>query len=366
MDVIRTLTNQDKGILYIFLIAHPDDESMFFMPTIRALLQRNNDFHQSNQFHILCLSNGNYDGLGIQREEELRKAAGIISDEIQVTVLDDSKLQDGPKQTWSKYYIATILNNFLVKLLSVSDKTSQKNLREYDFGKKKVVIVTFDNEGVSGHINHIHTHFGAVYFHARMKKIQQEQLSQRKNQARQSSPQSQTAKFQDKFVSSVEIRKGYDHLAHRTEIQLMVLQTISNPLVKYFSIDILIYMLFGLLWRYISPRYGAADRSNKNIASNDSKLEENFNDKPMQRLCIESEGEESCDYSINNEEIMFQIFAPYLIWNAMAAHASQFVWYRRLSVLFSRYSYENSLKIIRGDNSQCDDDSDILTKKKNF
>ena len=27
----------------------------------------------------------------------------------------------------------------------------------------------------------------------------------------------------------------------------------------------------------------------------------------------------------------------------MAAHQTQFVWYRRLSVLFSRYTYENTL-----------------------
>ncbi len=39
----------------------------------------------------------------------------------------------------------------------------------------------------------------------------------------------------------------------------------------------------------------------------------------------------------------FFTFHPKLTWMAMAAHHSQFVWYRRLSVLFSTYTYINSL-----------------------
>ncbi len=49
----------------LLVIAHPDDESMFFVPTI--LLQSN--------ISILCLSNGDYDGLGIVRESELQRAS---------------------------------------------------------------------------------------------------------------------------------------------------------------------------------------------------------------------------------------------------------------------------------------------------
>lgn len=34
---------------------------------------------------------------------------------------------------------------------------------------------------------------------------------------------------------------------------------------------------------------------------------------------------------------------PWLAYRAMLAHASQFVWYRRLFILFSRYTYVNTL-----------------------
>lgn len=34
---------------------------------------------------------------------------------------------------------------------------------------------------------------------------------------------------------------------------------------------------------------------------------------------------------------------PWVAYSAMLAHASQFVWYRRLFVLFSRYTYVNTL-----------------------
>ena len=37
---------------------------------------------------------------------------------------------------------------------------------------------------------------------------------------------------------------------------------------------------------------------------------------------------------------------PLAAYRAMAAHASQFVWYRRLFVIFSRYAYVNTLREI--------------------
>lgn len=40
----------------------------------------------------------------------------------------------------------------------------------------------------------------------------------------------------------------------------------------------------------------------------------------------------------------FVNFNPKIAWRAMAAHRSQFVWYRRLFVIFSRYAYVNTFK----------------------
>lgn len=53
------------------LIAHPDDEAMFFSPTVLALTRP----ETGNHVKILCLSTGNADGLGETRKKELVKSA---------------------------------------------------------------------------------------------------------------------------------------------------------------------------------------------------------------------------------------------------------------------------------------------------
>lgn len=69
------------------LIAHPDDEAMFFAPTLLALTAPNT----GNHIKILCLSSGNADGLGETRKKELVKSGMILGlrREDDVLVLDD-------------------------------------------------------------------------------------------------------------------------------------------------------------------------------------------------------------------------------------------------------------------------------------
>eukprot|EP00581_Thalassiosira_minuscula_P004977 CAMPEP_0183743632 /NCGR_PEP_ID=MMETSP0737-20130205/65317_1 /TAXON_ID=385413 /ORGANISM="Thalassiosira miniscula, Strain CCMP1093" /LENGTH=876 /DNA_ID=CAMNT_0025979255 /DNA_START=17 /DNA_END=2645 /DNA_ORIENTATION=+ len=116
-------------------------------------------------------------------------------------------------------------------------------------------------------------------------------------------------------------------------VSVYTLRTISNPLHKYFLwifVDILpylllrlfqtiLYLLFfllgGLLW---SPKSA-----------------------PMIQLFS---GMTMSNNAKNAKKMQCQILEPMLVWNAMAAHHSQFVWYRRLSVLFSRYTYINDLR----------------------
>ena len=43
----------------------------------------------------------------------------------------------------------------------------------------------------------------------------------------------------------------------------------------------------------------------------------------------------------------FKAFQPMLVYAAMAKHASQFVWYRKLSVAFSRYTYFNEFRRVQ-------------------
>jgi len=56
----------------LLVISHPDDESMFFGPTIQALRRA------GARTHILCLSNGDADGLGAVREKELESARKFL------------------------------------------------------------------------------------------------------------------------------------------------------------------------------------------------------------------------------------------------------------------------------------------------
>jgi LmbE family N-acetylglucosaminyl deacetylase len=79
----RTL--KKHNILYV--IAHPDDEAMFFVPSIMELRKHNNLF-------LLCLSTGNSEGLGKIREKELHESAKYLGF-TSCHVVDDPNLQDG-------------------------------------------------------------------------------------------------------------------------------------------------------------------------------------------------------------------------------------------------------------------------------
>jgi N-acetylglucosaminylphosphatidylinositol deacetylase len=68
------------------LIAHPDDEAMFFAPTVLALTRP----ELGNHVKILCLSTGNADGLGDTRRRELAKSGRLLGlgSEDDVLVID--------------------------------------------------------------------------------------------------------------------------------------------------------------------------------------------------------------------------------------------------------------------------------------
>ncbi|KAJ4702280.1 N-acetylglucosaminyl phosphatidylinositol de-N-acetylase [Melia azedarach] len=120
----------------LLVIAHPDDESMFFSPTINYLISR------GHNLHILCLSTGNADGIGNVRKDELYQACTVLKVPLeQVKVLDLVDFQDGFGKLWNH------------KLLA-------KNVEEEVITNGIDLIITFDNYGVSGHCNHRDVHHG--------------------------------------------------------------------------------------------------------------------------------------------------------------------------------------------------------------
>ena len=66
-----------RAVRIALAIAHPDDEAMFFGPTLKAL--KDNE-HVEIEFYVLCLCNGDYEGKGKARERELEKRYAIFSD----------------------------------------------------------------------------------------------------------------------------------------------------------------------------------------------------------------------------------------------------------------------------------------------
>ena len=84
----------------ILIIAHPDDEAMFFYPTIS----------RAKRLHIICLSNGGYDGLGEQREKELQRAARRLG--ATATCVNNAALQDGP-HAWDPSVVAANVGPWL-------------------------------------------------------------------------------------------------------------------------------------------------------------------------------------------------------------------------------------------------------------
>jgi len=221
--------------LYILVIAHPDDESMFFVPTLCNL------FSSLDRVWIVCLSNGNYDGLGRVREKELLNACTILRVE---KCLCLNVCEDNPHVEWPATTIASAL-----------DKTLKENLSQVSDQPSHITILTFDEGGVSGHPNHIDTYRGVQYWLSNTFRRQQQ----------------------------LHVIAGWK------------LTTVSNVFFKYIPLFWIPVVLFSFICKTRDPR--------------------------------------SWSYSI---------FQPLLVWKAMACHQSQFVWYRRLSVLFSRYTYYNT------------------------
>uniref|UniRef100_A0A7N0ZS98 N-acetylglucosaminylphosphatidylinositol deacetylase n=1 Tax=Kalanchoe fedtschenkoi TaxID=63787 RepID=A0A7N0ZS98_KALFE len=129
-----TESKHKRNILLV--IAHPDDESMFFSPTISYLTSN------GHNLYVLCISTGNADGMGNTRNEELYQACAVLKVPLhQIKVLDNPELQDGFRKVWDHGLLAKIIEE------EVASKTIDS-------------ILTFDSYGISGHCNHKDVHHG--------------------------------------------------------------------------------------------------------------------------------------------------------------------------------------------------------------
>jgi N-acetylglucosaminylphosphatidylinositol deacetylase len=121
----------------LLVFAHPDDEAMFFAPLLEYLRRVN------VRVHFLCLSNGNFNGLGSVREKELTRSAlhfGVRAESVRT--VNEQDLQDGMKEKWAREAVARHVREMLHVTPSIR------------------CVVTFDEAGVSGHPNHVDTFRG--------------------------------------------------------------------------------------------------------------------------------------------------------------------------------------------------------------
>ncbi|BFZ63115.1 N-acetylglucosaminyl-phosphatidylinositol de-N-acetylase [Saitoella coloradoensis] len=131
---VRSRPVLEGGKKILVLIAHPDDEAMFFAPTMLGITNPSS----RNDVRVLCLSTGNSAGLGKTRARELEKSCQALGVQPgKVESLDHPALQDSMSITWDP----TVVSQQIQKYLS-TEKI------EVD------VIITFDTRGISSHPNH--------------------------------------------------------------------------------------------------------------------------------------------------------------------------------------------------------------------
>ncbi|XP_051552573.1 N-acetylglucosaminyl-phosphatidylinositol de-N-acetylase-like isoform X2 [Myxocyprinus asiaticus] len=115
----------------LLVTAHPDDECMFFAPTVLKLVE------SKAAVYLLCLSTGNYNNQGPQRKRELLDSCAVLGiPGNHVTIIDDKELPDDPAVHWSTALISSLI---------------LKHIQNYNIS----LVLTFDGRGVSGHANHI-------------------------------------------------------------------------------------------------------------------------------------------------------------------------------------------------------------------
>lgn len=148
-DLLRRLFIEDwqrfgieKPSEILLVIAHPDDECMFFVPTLLALCQA------GHQIHVLCLSTGNYTGQGKIRVKELAASCHKLGCK-SWKALDIAGLRDGEAH-WDPIVVAHGIELYLNEIDDQDERIK--------------ILLTFDRYGISIHPNHCDVSTGVRYF----------------------------------------------------------------------------------------------------------------------------------------------------------------------------------------------------------
>jgi N-acetylglucosaminylphosphatidylinositol deacetylase len=126
-QALATAAAMENGPTVLFVLAHPDDEIMFFMPTLEALKAR------GYRVEVMFLTCGNADGLGQVRKKEADWVGKQLG--FDVVVKENESFLDGMEAVWDLKAVAD----------TIIDHVKQKKYR---------ALITFDEYGVTNHPNH--------------------------------------------------------------------------------------------------------------------------------------------------------------------------------------------------------------------
>ena len=259
--------SSDKEKKVMLVISHPDDEAMFFGPTLESLKKTTNVITTTKVFCI-CLSNGNASGLGQTRAKELKKSTLEVFKLDGCVIADSEDLQDGMENAWPLEEIANVVHECV---------------QHYS----PDVILTFDERGVSKHPNHVQTHRGVMRF------IVEAKLGAIPN-----------AEYTEENVPEVWV------------LETMPFYRTFMGAMDYWA---------SVITTTTRKKKGSKNTSNESSNSNSSSLAAGAS-------------------STSSSSVMFCSRNPSLVLEAMRTHATQWVWYRKLYVAFSRYSLLNTLR----------------------
>lgn len=151
--------NNKKCNGVLFITAHPDDETAFFVPIIRFLKKK------GHEIYLLCLSVGERcDGevnifTSITRLKELKKACeslGISPNHVYVGKIPlNYTYPDGQTFFWNSFEVSDTIDNLYNILFPQSRQILICNSSYNPTVFNDVdMIISFDRGGISGHINH--------------------------------------------------------------------------------------------------------------------------------------------------------------------------------------------------------------------
>ncbi|KRT78966.1 hypothetical protein AMK59_8031 [Oryctes borbonicus] len=137
IEFTRDVKNSERILI---VIAHPDDECMFFGPTIQNFVNRKNCC-----LYLMCMSTGKNYGMDKVRKRELYEACKVLGiNEGSVMIYNHTLMPDSHSDKWP----AELLGQLILRQVEVYDIDT---------------LITFDKHGISRHSNHCSIYYAIAH-----------------------------------------------------------------------------------------------------------------------------------------------------------------------------------------------------------